>query len=62
MALSVRTKWVAALLVALVRLQGPDLNRNERASGVQRTHPYVREAEAAILRRALRDKARLAKR
>ncbi len=47
-------RGLSALLVALVRLQGPDLNRNERASGVQRTHPYVREAEAAILRRAAR--------
>jgi hypothetical protein len=35
-----------------VRLQGSEFNANKRASRIDRSHPYVKEAVASIVRRA----------
>jgi Helicase conserved C-terminal domain len=46
------SRGLTALLVACVRLQGTEFNANQRASRVDRNHPYVKEAVQTILRRA----------
>ena len=46
------SRGLTALLVSCVRLQGTEFNANERASRIDRNHPYVKEAMKTILRRA----------
>jgi len=45
-------RGLSAILIALVRLASDELNGNERAGAIERNHPYVRAAVAAIVRRA----------
>ena len=44
-------RGLAALLVSLIRLAGPEFNRNKGASRITREHPYVRAALATITQR-----------
>ena len=46
------SRGLTALLVSCVRLQGTEFNANQRASKIERNHPYVKEAVGTILRRA----------
>jgi len=46
------SRGLTALLVSCVRLQGTEFNANQRASWIDRNHPYVKEALKTILRRA----------
>ena len=46
------SRGLTALLVSCVRLQGTEFNANEKASRIDRNHPYVKEAMKTILRRA----------
>src|SRR5207244_7002998 len=46
------SRGLTALLVACVRLQGTEFNANQKASRIDRNHPYVKEALKTILRRA----------
>lgn len=45
-------RGLAALLVALVRLNGTELNRNDKAGRIDRNHPHVQAAVKAIVDRA----------
>ena len=45
-------RGLTALLVSCVRLQGTEFNANDKASRIDRNHPYVKEAVKTILRRA----------
>jgi hypothetical protein len=45
-------RGLTALLVSCVRLQGTEFNANQKASRIDRRHPYVRTAIETILRRA----------
>ncbi|MDX2100101.1 MAG: DISARM system helicase DrmA [Leptolyngbyaceae cyanobacterium bins.59] len=47
-------RGLAALLVALVRLKGIELNQNDKAGRIDRNHPYLQEALEAIVTRAER--------
>jgi hypothetical protein len=44
-------RGLAALLVSLVRLAGPEFNGNKGAARITREHPYVQAALAAITKR-----------
>jgi hypothetical protein len=46
------SRGLTALLVSCIRLQGTEFNANQRASRIDRNHPYVKEAVKMILRRA----------
>jgi len=46
------SRGLTALLVSCVRLQGTEFNANQRASRIDRNHPYVKEGLKTILRRA----------
>jgi hypothetical protein len=46
------SRGLTALLVSCIRLQGTEFNANQRASRIDRNHPYVKEAMRIILRRA----------
>ena len=46
------SRGLTALLVSCIRLQGTEFNANQRASRIDRNHPYVKEAVRTILRRA----------
>ena len=45
-------RGLAALFVSLVRLQGTELNKNEKAGRIDRNHPYVQAAIETIVTRA----------
>ncbi|MCY6492306.1 DISARM system helicase DrmA [Leptolyngbya sp. GGD] len=45
-------RGLAALLVALVRLKGTELNKNDKAGRIDRNHPHIQEAMNAIVTRA----------
>ena len=44
-------RGLSALLVSLIRQIGQDYNPNEKAQALDRSHPFVKEAVATILRR-----------
>ncbi|MGP0066025.1 MAG: DISARM system helicase DrmA, partial [Isosphaeraceae bacterium] len=46
------SRGLTALLVSCIRLQGTEFNANDRASRIDRNHPYVKEAVKTILKRA----------
>jgi hypothetical protein len=46
------SRGLTALLVSCVRLQGTEFNANQKASRIDRNHPYVKDALQTILRRA----------
>ncbi len=46
------SRGLTALLVSCVRLSGTEFNANDRASRIDRDHPYVRSAVDLIARRA----------
>jgi hypothetical protein len=46
------SRGLTALLVSCVRLQGTEFNANQKASRIDRHHPYVKAALQTILRRA----------
>ena len=45
-------RGLAALFVSLVRLQGTELNQNEKAGRIDRNHPYIQAAIDTIVTRA----------
>lgn len=45
-------RGLAAMLVSLVRLKGPELNANHQAGRIDRNHPFIQAAIAAIVERA----------
>ena len=45
-------RGLAALFVSLVRLQGIELNQNEKAGRIDRNHPYIQAAIDTIVTRA----------
>src|SRR5205823_7517273 len=51
-ALGAISRGLTALLVSCIRLSGTEYNANQRASRIDRNHPYVQEAVKTILRRA----------
>jgi len=46
------SRGLTALLVSCVRLQGTEFNANQRASRIDRDHPYIQDAIKTIVRRA----------
>lgn len=45
-------RGLSAVLTALIRLAGEELNGNDKAGSIERTHPYVKAAIDAIVERA----------